>query len=57
MICFWKEKKVELEEESKSLVPVMGTVFGEPPSLNSEKIESDEWLVGFWNSSNVWIVA
>ena len=57
MICFWKEKKVELEEESKSLVAEIGTVFGEPPSLNSAKIESDEWLVGFRNSSKVWIIA
>ena len=57
MICFWKEKKVELDEESKSLVAAMGAAFGEPPSLNSAKMESEEWLVGFRNSSKVWIAA
>ena len=57
MICFWKEKKVEFEEGSKSLVAVIGTVFREPPSLNSAKMESEEWLVGFRNSSKVWIAA
>ena len=57
MICFWKEKKVELEEESKSLVAEKEAALRELPSLSAAKMESDEWLVGFWNSSNVWIVA